>query len=214
MPIVGRRVRSWQAFWKAGKGTWDVPRRLPTWEQLFEGVEAHHFIHNSRVFEDLDIAADMQVTTNLHVASCLADADTQSEEFQAWNKPWFHEKDGEWWCDLCKKWATATHIGSRGHLERTRRQPANNTASVFGVGLAPHLRIIIEEMAFRVTRLAVPGYEIEKAHAGNPYYAFLSAGGEGYEYYQSLLQMFREGQFTEGSEPFVPGQLYVPDHVL
>jgi len=197
-PIVGQKVKCWEAFWRAGKGTWDVPgpldhaRHPPTWEQLLEGVEAHQLIHNLRVLHDQGIAADMQVAANLHVGSCLADAAVQPEEFETWNKPWFQEKDGEWWCDLCKKRATAAHMRSNGHRDPTRRQPANPTASEFGVGLKKALRLQIESLAFAVNRCkrwtpAPSDGGFERAYAGNPYFQCFDSWMRGLRVLPSLV---------------------------
>merc|ERR1711956_163251 len=96
--------------------------------------------------------------------------------------------------------ATADHIRSKEHRRLTRMQPANGTASVFGIGLERSLRLYIETTAFNVIRCG-PLFErrLREERRGNPLFAFLT-GGEGSEYYQSLLQI---------SEPFEPGTLFV-----
>ena len=51
-----------------------------------------------------------------------------------YNRPWFERRDDGWYCNLCKKWSTSTHVESKMHRKRAE-DPWYTDAYVGG---APH----------------------------------------------------------------------------
>ena len=46
---------------------------------------------------------------------------------EEYDEPWFENREGEWFCILCGKWATPDHIANDKHLKRTKRHAESNT---------------------------------------------------------------------------------------
>ena len=52
------------------------------------------------------------------VAHITEPATSSNRLSEVYNKPWFENRDGEWFCTMCGKWATPEHIANKKHLDR------------------------------------------------------------------------------------------------
>lgn len=111
---------NWERHWDDKHGAWYYHDKT-TGESRWEAPEV-------KTAPATSTAASAATHQNswAPAASTAASADPQRNSWintshghmLDYNKPWFEQREGEWYCNLCGKWATEGHVSSVMHTNR------------------------------------------------------------------------------------------------